>query len=254
VWFSSVLSLSRTVETIVNRPVPLCKGSPVAHPIRVKICGVTTAIDAVLAAEAGADAIGINFHPASPRYVGDVAERNLILIELPPFVSPVGVFVGASFREAFGQMHRFRSIRTIQLHGDRHEPERRFPYKRIDAFSVRDHDDLEKINRYLALAGEIGHMPAAVLVDGYAAGLRGGTGRTAPWAILADFHPRVPVILAGGLTPDNVAEAIRIVRPYAVDVASGVESAPGRKDPEKMRCFIAAAQEAAAKLEPRRAR
>jgi phosphoribosylanthranilate isomerase len=113
---------------------------------------------------------------------------------------------------------------------------------------------LEKINRYLALAGEIGQMPAAVLVDGYAAGLRGGTGRTAPWHLLSDFRPGVPLILAGGLTPDNVAEAVRIVRPYAVDVASGVESVPGRKDPQKMKRFIAAVQEAAATLEPHQTR
>src|SRR5205807_7190811 len=93
----------------------------------------------------------------------------------------------------------------------------------------------------------LGYQPAAVLLDTQAGGLYGGTGVTAPWALLADFHPGVPVILAGGLTPENVAEAVRLVRPYAVDVASGVESRPGRKDAEKMRRFIDAAREAAAR-------
>jgi phosphoribosylanthranilate isomerase len=81
-------------------------------------------------------------------------------------------------------------------------------------------------------------MPAAVLVDAYVEGQLGGTGRAAPWELLADFRPGVPLILAGGLTPDNVADAIRVVRPYGVDVASGVESAPGRKDPDKVRRFV----------------
>jgi phosphoribosylanthranilate isomerase len=104
------------------------------------------------------------------------------------------------------------------------------------------------VTRYLDTARAGGKAPAAVLVDAYAPGQFGGTGQRAPWHILAEFKPPEPLILAGGLTPENVAEAVRLVRPYAVDVAGSVESAPGRKDAEKMRRFIASAHEAAAKL------
>jgi phosphoribosylanthranilate isomerase len=92
--------------------------------------------------------------------------------------------------------------------------------------------------------------PAAVLLDGHVPGQYGGTGRAAPWELLAEFRPGVPVILAGGLTPENVAEAVRVVRPYGVDVAGGVEAAPGRKDPEKIRRFLANAREAATRDSP----
>ena len=107
---------------------------------------------------------------------------------------------------------------------------------------VRDAGDLENLSAYLERCRARQQLPSAVLVDAHVAGQFGGTGQTAPWDLLADFQPGVPVILAGGLTPDNVATAIRRVRPYAVDVASGVESTPGRKDPEKVRRFIEAAR------------
>jgi phosphoribosylanthranilate isomerase len=103
---------------------------------------------------------------------------------------------------------------------------------------VRDAASLDQITACLDLLRAAGAAPAAILVDAHVPGQYGGTGQTAPWHLLADFQPGVPLILAGGLTPDNVAEAIRIVRPYAVDVASGVESSPGKKDPDKLRRFI----------------
>jgi phosphoribosylanthranilate isomerase len=208
-----------------------------SHHLRIKICGITTPEDAQLAAELGADAIGLNFYPRSPRYVSDVAAINGILIELPPFVEAVGVFVNETWRKATFLAKRY-SLRTVQMHGLDHTPGYRFPMKRIDAFRIQDQESLQEIRRYLDRARELGQMPAAVLVDGYHKGLLGGTGQTAPWDMLADFNPGVPLILAGGLTPENVAQAVRIVRPYAVDVASGVESAPGRKDVEKMKRFI----------------
>ena len=108
--------------------------------------------------------------------------------------------------------------------------------------------DLQGIARYLDRCRSLELLPAAVLVDAHVSGQYGGTGQTLPWDLLADFRPGVPLILAGGLTPENVAEAVRLVRPYAVDVASGVELSPGRKDAEKMRRFIGSAREAAAKL------
>jgi phosphoribosylanthranilate isomerase len=106
---------------------------------------------------------------------------------------------------------------------------------------------MNAIRNYLDTCKMVGVPPAAVLVDGHAAGAHGGTGTTAPWKLLATFRPGIPVILAGGLTPENVAEAVRIVQPWGVDVASGVEFSPGQKDAEKMRRFIAAARDAAAR-------
>ncbi len=132
----------------------------------------------------------------------------------------------------------------IQLHGEC-EPVLHDALRVIPAFPVRDAQSLVRIVRYLKTMRELHYrLPPAVLVDAHVPGMHGGTGQTAPWQLLAGFDPGVPVILAGGLTPDNVAEAIRIVRPYAVDVASGVEIAPGRKDPEKLRRFIENARSA----------
>ena len=116
----------------------------------------------------------------------------------------------------------------------------------IVAFVVRDQNSLQDIAGYLHRSRTLGQVPDAILVDAHVPGQYGGTGRVAPWDLLADFRPGVPLILAGGLTPDNVAEAVRIVRPYGVDVASGVEQQPGVKDAEKMRRFIGNAREAAA--------
>jgi phosphoribosylanthranilate isomerase len=211
---------------------------------RIKICGVTTLADALLAAELGADAVGLNFYTPSPRFVAPDVVRDIVR-ELPPFVDTVGVFVNQGWRDVHYTAKKFH-LRNVQLHGEHRETGYDFPLRRIDAFPVRDARSLDAIVEYLETARERSQPPAAILVDGYRAGEYGGTGRTAPWQLLADFRPGVPVILAGGLTPDNVAEAVRLVRPYAVDVAGGVEMAPGRKDPEKMRRFIVNARTAAA--------
>jgi phosphoribosylanthranilate isomerase len=222
------------------------QGTPVPYHLRVKICGVTTPADAVAAAELGADAVGLNFYPGSPRHI-DAPTAEGILAALPPLLEAVAVFADEPWRRALRRANRFHRLLFVQMHGDEHLPDA-ISYRRIDAFRVRNRTGLRQITRYLDLAAVHGHLPAAILVDGYAADRYGGTGRTAPWNLLTDFKTPVPLILAGGLTPDNVAEAVRVVRPYAVDVASGVESAPGRKDSEKMRRFIAAAREAAANL------
>jgi phosphoribosylanthranilate isomerase len=151
----------------------------------------------------------------------------------------VGVFTNEPLDRAIVTAGRLGRLTTIQWHGDEHEPWDAFPFRYVPAFSVRDRDGLAAIERFLARAREGDRLPAAVLIDGHRAGLYGGTGQAAPWELLSDFRPGVPVILAGGLTPENVAEAVRIVRPYAVDVASGVESSPGRKGPDKVERFIA---------------
>jgi phosphoribosylanthranilate isomerase len=219
----------------------------VAYHLRVKICGVTNEADARHAAVAGADAVGLNFYAGSPRHI-DAATAGFILRELPPFVEAVGLFVNQPLRSAFEFLHPLGRVRTIQWHGDQRELSDCFPYHLIPAFPVRDAGSLLAIMRYLDTCRGLDRLPAAVLVDAHVPGQHGGTGQTAPWDLLASFQPGVPVILAGGLTPDNVAEAVRVVRPYAVDVASGVEHSPGHKDPDKVRRFIDRAKEAAAKL------
>ena len=112
------------------------------------------------------------------------------------------------------------------------------PLAHLPAFRVKDRDGLEQIRHFVEVATALGRPPSAVLLDSFVDGQMGGTGHKAPWPLLAGFDLGVPIILAGGLTPDNVAEAISLVRPWGVDVASGVESAPGRKDPSKMAEFV----------------
>jgi phosphoribosylanthranilate isomerase len=217
-----------------------------ASSLHIKICGITRPLDARHAAELGADAVGLNFYPPSPRHV-DPAMVSAILRELPLFVEPVGVFVQEPLGKVCQMAREFGLLRSVQWHGDRHEVADTFPFRLICAFQVREPSDLAVITRHVEVCREHGHPPAAILVDAHLAGQFGGTGKTAPWHLLADFQPGVPLMLAGGLTPDNVAEAVRLVRPFGVDVASGVESGPGIKDLEKMRRFIGNAREAAAR-------
>lgn len=205
--------------------------------VRVKICGVTCADDLAAAVAAGADAIGFNFYPASPRYVEPRRAAELAR-QLPPFVTPVGVFVRTSVADARRLLDDV-GIALAQVHGG--EPEVAAT-RYVPAFAVRGPDDFAAVGEYLSRCRAAGALPAAALVDGHAPGLHGGTGVAAPWELLAGWPADVRLILAGGLTPDNVAEAVRRVRPYAVDVASGVESSPGRKDAVKMRHFVEAAR------------
>jgi len=221
----------------------------VSRHLRIKICGITNAEDAVLAAELGADAIGLNYHPDSPRSI-DPTQAPAILQELPLFTQAVGVFVNRRLHEIADTLQPLSRIWTMQWHGDVEQREvgALAPFALIAAFSVRDASSLEAISRYLDGCRAVGQMPAAILVDAHVLGQHGGTGQKAPWSLLADFRPGIPLILAGGLTPENVSAAIRIVRPYAVDVASGVEENPRRKDADKMRRFIANAREAQSTL------
>jgi phosphoribosylanthranilate isomerase len=203
---------------------------------RVKICGVTTPDDVRLAADAGADAIGVNFYPQSPRYVAP-REAGTLLRALPPFVDAVGVFVGQKIRQMSAIAYQL-GLGALQAFADPDDLDDPFPFRLVAAFRVKDRAGLEDVTRYLDRCREVGRLPAAVLIDAHVDGQLGGTGKTVPWDLLAEFRPGVPLILAGGLTPDNVSVAIRTVRPWAVDVASGVEASPGRKDPDKVRRFI----------------
>jgi len=204
--------------------------------IRVKICGVTTVEDIRLAADAGADAIGLNFHAPSPRYVNPHAAAPLIRA-LPPYLSAVGVFVEQPVRQMCALAYQL-GLQAVQWVGREPPAEDTYPFGLITAFRVQHAAELATIRTYVELMRKAGRAPAAVLIDAHVPGQFGGTGQIAPWELLTGFDPGVPLILAGGLTPDNVAEAIRIVRPYGVDVASGVEASPGRKDPEKVRRFV----------------
>jgi phosphoribosylanthranilate isomerase len=204
---------------------------------RIKICGITTAADAEFAAGLGVEAVGLNFYPKSPRCVTPTQGRELMK-HLGPFVAPVGVFVSDSFEQiqATAAVVRLRAVQTYTT-----KPFRKAfaPAAHIPAFRVKDAADLDAIRQFVHAC-----QPAAVLVDSFVVGEMGGTGHTAPWDLLVGFAPGVPVILAGGLTPDNVADAIRLVRPWGVDVASGVESAPGVKDHGRMRAFVQAVRAA----------
>lgn len=197
----------------------------------VKVCGIRRAEDAALAAGLGASALGFVFWPRSPRAVS-AAEARAIIAQLPPFVAAVGVFVNQPPEEVL-ETAAAAGLTAVQLHGDE-DPARYLSrgMRVIKALAVGDAFTPS------AAAG----VPAGVtvLLDAHDPIRRGGTGRTIDWTAAAAVARLRPVVLSGGLTPENVERAVRTVRPYAVDVSSGVESAPGVKDESKLRAFFAA--------------
>jgi len=199
----------------------------------VKICGVTTPEDAALAVGAGADAIGVNLWPGSKRHVTPEAARD-VLAGVPSGVLKVGVFVDAAFEEVERRVDEL-GLDRVQLHGD----ESAAHFGRLDARLIR----VVRVRDESSFEQEAGWSPALWLYDAFVDGFGGG-GVPAPWPLIA-ARARRPFLLAGGLTPDNVAAAIAATRPDGVDVASGVESSPRRKDPAKVAAFIAAARGAA---------
>lgn len=209
---------------------------------RIKICGVTRPEDAVAIAEAGADAIGLNFYPASPRFVADDRAAEIIAA-LPAHVAKVGVFVNADAAAIREKAERL-GLDWVQLHGDE-PPEFAAELPGLAVIrAVRLQDQLSGV--LPNTRGKLIRLPHAVLIDAFSASAYGGTGTTVAWEAIPAARRQLailPVILAGGLTPENVAEAIRIAQPDAVDVASGVESSPGVKDPAKVRDFVAASRE-----------
>ncbi len=199
--------------------------------IRVKICGVTSAEDAELAASLGATAVGMVFWSGSPRAV-DVERAKLIALALPTFVTAVGVFVDQSVDEVSAIADAVK-LDAIQLHGHENASDYAALGRRlIKSVAVRDRSAEAEADRVPARA--------TVLLDAHDPLRRGGTGQTIDWTVAATIARRRPVILSGGLTPETVDAAVRAVRPYAIDVSSGVESSPGRKDPTKLRAFFAA--------------
>lgn len=211
--------------------------------LRIKICGLTRPEDVIAAEKFGADAIGINFHPSSTRHV-DPRRAIPLLRVASPLLSCVGVWVTQPLRQVCAYAYQL-GLRGIQWYGGSADLTDPFPFAMLSAFRVKESHHLKEIDQYLEQCAGAGWLPGAVLVDALVEGQMGGTGHRAPWELLATWKPRVPLILAGGLTAENVAEAIRTVRPAGVDVASGVESAPGVKDHGKMRAFIENARGAA---------
>lgn len=204
--------------------------------VRIKICGVTSSDDVRFAADAGADAVGLNFYPKSPRYV--TPQQAAVLVRaLSAFTAAVGVFVGVPLRQVCAVAYQL-GLRGVQTYDDLPPAEDTFPFAHVPAFRVKDAAGLEHVRRFVDVAKAAGRPPAAVLIDSHVEGQMGGTGHRAPWDLLAGFDPGVPLVLAGGLTPENVAEAIAVVRPWGVDVASGVERAPGVKDRERVSRFV----------------
>lgn len=196
---------------------------------RIKICGITRLEDALAATYAGADAIGFVFYPPSPRSITlEAAEK--IIQSLPPFATTVGLFVNASFEEV-SKISNKLSLDLLQFHGEE-SPEHceQFNQPWIKALRVQATTDITKeIKRYNKAQG--------ILLDSYVAGVQGGTGATFDWSLIPQ-QTNKPIILAGGLTIDNVQQAIKIAKPYAVDISGGVENTKGIKDHDKIKNFI----------------
>ena len=202
---------------------------------RVKICGITNLTDAQAAVEAGADALGFNFYEKSPRYVS-LKTAAAISKQLPPFVMRVGVFVNAPEDFVLRTIAE-GGLTMLQFHGD--EPPEfctQFGLMSMKAFRIRDESSLAELPKYAT---------DAYLLDAYSSEARGGTGEKFNWNLAIEAQKfGKPIFLAGGLTPKNIADAVRQVKPFGVDVSSGVESAPGKKDHAKLKAFIEAAKTA----------
>ena len=201
--------------------------------VKVKICGITNTEDALMAVEAGADALGFVFFPGSPRYISP-EQANAIIRSLPPFVQTVGLFVNEEMTTVNAVADQC-GLDLVQLHGEE-SPDYCAAVNRriIKAFRVKDASSLDDIRKY---------QVAGYLLDAWSPSAHGGTGTTFNWEIAARAAASHCIILAGGLTPENVAAAVATVNPYAVDVSSGVESSPGKKDATLIRTFVTAVRQ-----------
>ena len=202
--------------------------------VKVKICGITSVADGLAAAEAGADMIGLMFAEKSPRHISLKVAAE-IASAVPPFVMKVGVFVNPT-EELVMRAISECGLSLLQFHGDE-TPEfcMQFGLMCMKAFRIRDAESLKGLPEF---------STDAYLLDAYSPEARGGTGEKFNWELAVEAQKfGKPIFLAGGLTPENVAEAVRKVKPFGVDVSSGVESAPGKKDVAKVKAFIQAARE-----------
>ncbi len=195
--------------------------------MKLKVCGITSIEDARVAIECGAEYLGFNFYPKSPRYVPPASARAIIE-QLPNEIIAVGIFVNEARPEDALEILRASGVKLAQLHGDE-SPDYCASVgaeRVIKALRAGEGFDPRRVLDYPV---------AAILLDAYDAKLYGGTGKTADWSVAREAAKLTKVFLAGGLSPDNIVEAIRAVAPFAVDVNSGVESAPGRKDADRLR-------------------
>ncbi len=199
--------------------------------IKIKICGITNPNDAVAAIEAGADALGFVFYEKSPRCIEPTVAKRIISA-LPPFIHSVGVFVNQE-QETIRKVYDECGLAFAQLHGDE-TPLFCETLGRpiLRALRLRDRGSLLALAEYKGRVGVRGFV-----VDAFSSEAYGGTGQTVDWSLAREVAKSAPILLAGGLTPNNVQEAIRQVQPYGVDVSSGVEESSGKKDPEKIRQF-----------------
>lgn len=198
--------------------------------VRVKICGITNPEDALFAVAQGVDALGFIFYEPSPRYVHPERVSDIVST-LPPFVTPVGVFVNRA-REEVLEIARSTGIRAVQLHGDETPAEcEGYPFPVVRALRVGDGFDPASLSDYPV---------DTFLLDTAKKGWYGGTGETFDWRVARAATAHGRIILSGGMDPSNVADAVRTVNPYAVDCGSGVEAAPGRKDRARIRAFLVA--------------
>ena len=204
--------------------------------MKIKICGLTNAEDASAAVEAGADAVGFVFHKKSPR-CAETAAVKAIVKELPPFVLPIGVFVNEDAKVVRDIMDSC-GLTLAQLHGDETAAYCEMLGRPVlKAIRIRDRRSFLALAEFQGRVGVRRFLIDAFSPDGY-----GGTGQVADWSLAAEAASAATILLAGGLTPLNVSDAIRRVRPYGVDVSSGVEVSPGKKDHAKLRAFVQAAR------------
>jgi phosphoribosylanthranilate isomerase len=195
---------------------------------KIKVCGITNVVDALHAVAAGADALGFVFYSGSPRCV-NAEQVRIITDQLPPFVTKVGLFVNER-HEKIEETMALAGLNLVQLHGDEQPDECHFDtYPTIKAVRVKNAESLQALKAY---------RTCALLLDAWSDDAYGGTGHSFDWQLLRNLSRERPLVLAGGLNPHNVATAIATVRPYAVDVSSGVERIPGYKDHQKITEFI----------------
>jgi len=205
--------------------------------VKVKICGITNLSDARRAVEAGADFLGFNFYLKSSRYIAPAAARRIVQ-GLPPGVASVGVFVNEPEPEMLAIARRV-GLDYVQLHGDETAEvvsRMRRSFRVIKAVRVRDSFRVSQLRNF--------KRASSILLDGFDARLRGGTGKSFNWKLAKSAGRKRQIFLAGGLTPENVAAAVSAARPFAIDVCSGVESRPGKKDAARMRALVAAVRPA----------
>ena len=198
--------------------------------MKVKVCGITSYEDAAMALDNGVDALGFNFFPPSPRYLKPADARSIIR-RLPPFAITVGLFVNVANEDRVSEMARIAGVQVLQLHGDE-TPEyckRLADWPLIKVLRIDKSGIPQNLEEYSV---------QGFLLDTRDDALFGGTGKSFDWDLARSIKRFRPIILAGGLRPDNVREAIRVVAPYGVDVCSGVESAPGKKDRSKLMQFM----------------